>query len=252
LVVKVAAHRGLSWEFPENTLPAFEAAVAAGADLVELDFHSTCDGMLVCAHDETLGRCLGGRRPDLVGRKITELRCEQLGTVDLGVWRHERFAGTRMPMLREVLEQFARRRPVLLIEQKTGTVDQLLEELDRVQMAGRVIVQSFGWQFLKELHGRRPEIVLAALGSGPITPEKVAEMKGMGAAAAHWQDTGVCSEAVGRLHAEGLEVWVWTVDSEMAFRGAAAMGIDAITTDRCDFARKVIGGLVQRQTVGGV
>jgi glycerophosphoryl diester phosphodiesterase len=47
----VIAHRGASWELPENTLPAFERAIAIGADFIELDVHADVDGRLVVTHD---------------------------------------------------------------------------------------------------------------------------------------------------------------------------------------------------------
>ena len=51
----VIAHRGASWEYPENTLPAFERAIELGADFVELDVHATRDGSLVVCHDPPRG-----------------------------------------------------------------------------------------------------------------------------------------------------------------------------------------------------
>ena len=51
----VIAHRGASWDEAENTLPAFERAIAVGADFVELDVHATADGALVVTHDRPRG-----------------------------------------------------------------------------------------------------------------------------------------------------------------------------------------------------
>lgn len=51
----VIAHRGASWEYPENTLPAFERAIELGADFVELDVHAAADGSLVVCHDAPRG-----------------------------------------------------------------------------------------------------------------------------------------------------------------------------------------------------
>ena len=51
----VIAHRGASWDLPENTLPAFERAIAVGADFVELDVHAVADGTLVVCHDPPRG-----------------------------------------------------------------------------------------------------------------------------------------------------------------------------------------------------
>ncbi|HET9461203.1 MAG TPA: glycerophosphodiester phosphodiesterase [Gaiellaceae bacterium] len=51
----VIAHRGASWDLPENTLPAFERAIQLGADYVELDVHASPDGSLVVCHDHPRG-----------------------------------------------------------------------------------------------------------------------------------------------------------------------------------------------------
>ena len=51
----VIAHRGASWELPENTLPAFERAIEVGADYVEFDVHAAHDGSLVVCHDRPRG-----------------------------------------------------------------------------------------------------------------------------------------------------------------------------------------------------
>ena len=65
--VEITAHRGDSSEAPENTIPAFEAAIESGADWIELDVGVTKDGVLVVLHDEDLKRVAGD------SRKIGEL-----------------------------------------------------------------------------------------------------------------------------------------------------------------------------------
>ena len=50
------AHRGASWDLPENTLPAFERAIEVGSDFIELDVHADPDGRLVVTHDPPRGR----------------------------------------------------------------------------------------------------------------------------------------------------------------------------------------------------
>jgi len=54
-VALVIAHRGASWDLPENTLPAFERAIEVGVDHVEFDVHAARDGALVVSHDPPLG-----------------------------------------------------------------------------------------------------------------------------------------------------------------------------------------------------
>ena len=52
----VTAHRGSSGEFPENTIPAFQDALKAGADRIQLDLLRSKDGQLDVIHDTTTGR----------------------------------------------------------------------------------------------------------------------------------------------------------------------------------------------------
>ena len=81
----VIAHRGASWELPENTLPAFERAIELGADFVELDVHAAYDGSLVVCHDPPRGGELRLEEAVEVLRGRIGIMCE-LKTP----WRHRR------------------------------------------------------------------------------------------------------------------------------------------------------------------
>jgi glycerophosphoryl diester phosphodiesterase len=111
----VIAHRGASAEAPENTLPAFEAAVQRGADAFELDVRLTADGAPVVIHDDTLDRTTD--RTGLVrSHTLAELRSVDAGakfTSDRGRTHPYRGGDVRIPTLGEVLWAFPRL-PVLL------------------------------------------------------------------------------------------------------------------------------------------
>src|SRR5512143_223381 len=94
----VFAHRGASKMAPENTLPAFEAAVRSGADGVELDVQYSSDGQLVVIHDLTLEALTDG-----TGR-VTAHTLRELRALDAGYHFSPEFAGTRIPVLDEVLD----------------------------------------------------------------------------------------------------------------------------------------------------
>lgn len=101
----VQAHRGVSTEFPENTMPAFEAAYRQGYPIIELDPKFTADGECVVFHDKTVNRTC--RNPD--GSAIeeplvaSELTLAQLQSYDAGLFMGEQFRGTKVPLLSEVL-----------------------------------------------------------------------------------------------------------------------------------------------------
>ena len=80
----VVAHRGLRVEFPENTLVGFEAALAAGVDVVEIDVAESVDGVLFCMHDTTLDRTTDAAVLFGAGRLAAELTIGELRWLDAG------------------------------------------------------------------------------------------------------------------------------------------------------------------------
>ena len=98
---RLCAHRGFSAVAPENTLPAFGAAVALGADEIEFDLWSTSDGVIVSCHDSKLDRVSTGEG------KIFEHTYAELLELDFGIKYGEKFAGLKIATFEEILEQFA-------------------------------------------------------------------------------------------------------------------------------------------------
>jgi glycerophosphoryl diester phosphodiesterase len=94
------AHRGAPAVAPEHTIPAYEAAIAAGADALELDVHLSADDQLVVIHDARLERTTDGRG------LVREYTTRQLKRLDAGGWFGRRFRGQRIQTLSEVLERF--------------------------------------------------------------------------------------------------------------------------------------------------
>jgi glycerophosphoryl diester phosphodiesterase len=94
----IAAHRGYSVAAPENTMPAFEAAYRAGADAIEFDMQVTRDSHIVIIHDKTVSRTTNGKG------KITDLTLSQIEKLDAGSRFSQRFRGTKIPTLFEVLD----------------------------------------------------------------------------------------------------------------------------------------------------
>src|SRR5690625_1023085 len=96
--VAVIAHRGAQDGAPENTLPAFLRAVEVGSDGIETDVRVTKDGDLVLIHDETVDRTTNATGP------VHSFTTEELRLLDAGSWFHREFTGTRVPLLRALLE----------------------------------------------------------------------------------------------------------------------------------------------------
>lgn len=94
----LCAHRGAMDTHPENTLPAFRAAIEAGAHMIELDVCLTKDNQMVIMHDATVDRTTNGK-----GRVI-DLTLEEIRKLDAGSWKSNEFAGVKVPVLEEVLD----------------------------------------------------------------------------------------------------------------------------------------------------
>ena len=111
--VYVAAHRGWSTLYPENTALAFKKAIEIGVDQIETDVRITLDGELVCIHDATVDRTTNGKG------KVCEKTLAELKTLDAGSWKGAEFAGEKIPTFVEFLELMATRPDVrLLLELK--------------------------------------------------------------------------------------------------------------------------------------
>lgn len=95
---RLCAHRGLSHACPENTLPAFAAAVALGVDEIEFDLWLSRDGVPVVCHDPKLDRTTDGEGV------VTTMTWDEIRAMDAGVQTGELWSGIRVPRVEEVLD----------------------------------------------------------------------------------------------------------------------------------------------------
>ena len=227
----VVAHRGASDEFPENTLPAFAEAVRVGAAIVELDFHQTKDGVLVCLHDATLDRTTDARAV-FGGEKlaVAARSAEELARLDAGRWKHARFAGTRIPTLAEALDVI-QPRAITMIEHKAGRAEDLVELLRSKNLIERVLVQSFDWDWLATLHVLEPRIAIAALCGDPVTDARLDDVARTGAEILHWDHRRLRVEDVAHMRERKFLVCTYTIDADVALVGAPSLGLDLVTTN---------------------
>ena len=243
----VVAHRGASGRFPENTMPAFRAALETGAALVETDFHESKDGVLFCMHDKTLDRTTNAGA--VLGRKriaSRSLTMAELARLDAGAWKDARFAGTRIPTLVEALDLIGPR-AIPMIEHKQGSAAKLVHLLREKQLLDRAVVMSFDWGWLEEVHRLEQRVFIAALGKDAITAEHYARLHGTGACMVHWRLTDLRIEDVQELRDAGYMTCAYTVDSDAGMIGGATLGLDGITTNRPGRLRELVRqGVVKR------
>lgn len=228
----IIAHRGASADFPENTLPAFVAGAEAGADLVELDYRHSADGLPIVLHDDTLDRTTDARQA-FGGEKlpIASWRFDELERLDAGRWFAPHFAGTRLPTLEQSLAAI-QPRSVTLIERKAGDAETCIELLRKLGLLETVVVQAFDWSYLRDFHRLAPETPLVALGDKELTAAKLAEAQALGVLGVAWSAKTLTAAEIAAAHERGLKIWCYTVDDPDRARELAAGGIDGVITNR--------------------
>ena len=219
----VIAHRGASGERPENTLPAYELALAQHADMIEIDLHRTRDAAVVITHDEQLAG-LGGRG------EIADASLADVRALDAG-------AGERVPTLDEVLDRFGPR-IAFNLELKVGTRGAYpgleAEALDAVVRRGilaRTLFSSFDDRVLARLRELSREARIALLLSPSSASLPLERARRLGAEAINpWRGLAR-RELVEAAHADALAVYVYTVDEIPEMQRLLALGVDGLFTN---------------------
>ena len=221
----VIAHRGDSHRAPENTLPALELAIDAGADWVELDIQATRDGRLILFQDLTLARVSSSVR------RVRKTPYERLARVDVGLHKSPKFRGTTIPLLEEALAVAAGRVGLLLdVKRPGGNLDLFGHELVRcVRDSGcQVVIQSLNADYLRRLkqrYGEFPTSLLARRRMGALKRARSA-----GVDILHIYFRAASRRLVGAAHQAGLQVFAYTVKTPGRALRLAAKGVDGMTT----------------------
>jgi len=227
----VVAHRGASAAFPENTEVAFRAAARAGAPMVEFDVFQSKDGVWVCMHDRTLDRTTdAASRLGRAGVRVDELTFAQLRELDAGGWFGEGYRGARIPTLEEALAAIAPAMP--MIEHKAGDPQALVAELRRLDVVDDVLVQSFHWDWLEQVHAIEPRLLLGALSGDAPTEARLTDLERTGARIVHWGHHRMTAAAARWVLGSGRLLCVYTVDDDDEFRRCLELGCQMITTNR--------------------
>ncbi len=234
---QIIAHRGASFDAPENTLAALRLGYEQGADACELDCHLSKDGHVVVSHDASTKRATGHDAP-IVTQTLAELRA-----LDAGSWKGARWAGEKIPTLAEALAIVPDGKQ-LFIEVKCGP--EILPALQRdIAASGRphaqLVIISFNFAVVQQARALLPLIDAYFLASykrdkefnyprleNLIAKAKSAGLTGLDLA---WRFP-IDAATVAALREADLKLQVWTVDDPAVARRLAAAGVTGITTNR--------------------
>ncbi|HEY1336897.1 MAG TPA: glycerophosphodiester phosphodiesterase [Bryobacteraceae bacterium] len=245
--VLVHGHRGARAMRPENTMPAFEYAIAQGVDALEMDMAVTKDNVIVISHDPILEPpvCTGPRAK----AAIRELTLAEVRQWDCGAVRNPRFLnqqtvpGARIPTLDDVFQLATRGNFDYNIETKSFP-DQpqytpppeefarmVLEKIRQHRLEKRVILQSFDFRTLVAMRKLAPEIRLSALTETDSRAFEAIAKEAANAEIVSPEFHLVTREKVAAAHAAGVKVVPWTANTPGDWEKLVAAGVDAIITD---------------------
>ena len=260
-------HRGARGLAPENTLPAFAAALSIGVTTLELDVGVTRDGIVAVHHDRALnpdiargpdGRWLEQRGPAIHSLSYAELARYDLGRLKPGSDYARPFAaqrpveGAHAPKLAEVfaLARKAGNQTVRFnIETKLSPqapeetlppadfARAVVAEIRKAGVAARSSIQSFDWRTLAVVQAEAPDIATVYLSGQkfPDAPKKVGQSGGR-----IWSPNfnALDAAAFREARALGLQVIVWTVNEPAQIAAMLELGVDGIISDRPDLVRE--------------
>lgn len=247
-VPRVVAHRGDSAHAPENTRAAFDLAVQAGADGIELDLQISRDGELFCYHDDHL-RKIGQGDAGVARRTGVEL-----DAMDSGVWFAPAFAGVEIPRLEPVLRAYAPRLE-LLLEVKPGagrrararawrTARDTLRLAERLGFLDRVMLLSFLPHVLRRARAHFPGARTVLNLAKPPTLSR-ARSDDHVALHAFSVDINRHNAAFARQAREwGVPVYAYTCNTRAQLEKALRLGCELVMSDDPRWARETLLELV--------
>jgi glycerophosphoryl diester phosphodiesterase len=257
--VLVIAHQGGDGLRPSNTMAAFEHAAELGADVLEMDIHSTADGVLVTIHDETVDRTTDG-----TGR-VQDFTFEELQELDAGYnWptlpgaqveiegNPYRGEGIAIPSLQEIFQAFPDKRMNIEIKQREPSIVQPFCDLLReYEMTNQVLVASFHEVTINEFRETCPEVPTSGVES-EITVFFALNAIGLDGAYIPGAFAFQVPEYSGDLHVvtadfvsgasdHNIEVHPWTINTREDMERLLETGVQGMITDYPDVLLELLG-----------
>ena len=239
---EITAHRGASYDAPENTLEAFKLAWEKGADYIEGDFFLTKDGKVVCFHDKHTGR-LSTKKLDVEQSNWSDLK-----NLDVGIKKGKKWRGVKMPLLDDVLKTIPKDKGIFLEIKSDEKIVPLIKEIvfkskvplnnitiicfnENVLLKCKEIMPNIKTQWLVNLKKRNYTI------DDLINKLKKLKVSSIGTSC---YLPLITKENVAIMKNEGFNWNVWTVNRANDAEKISKAGVDYITTDRPEFIRKTV------------
>lgn len=224
-MTKYFGHRGYSGNYPENTMLAFQKAMEAGADGIELDVQFSKDGRLVIIHDETLDRTTTGKG------WVRDYTLEELKSLDASFKFTGQYGVNQIPTLCEVLDYMKDKDAVTNIELKTGVFEYegieeaVLNCVRKHNLSDKVIISSFNHYSILRMRKLAPELKCGLLTDcWLINAGKY--VHDLDVPCYHPAFRNLTPEITKEIKQYGLEINTWTVNTLEDFKNLESLGVD--------------------------
>lgn len=230
----VIGHRGYPAKYPENTLAAFEAAMEAGAIMIELDVMLSRDRKVVVIHDATLDRTTNGKG------NVADFTLAELKQLDAGSWLDAQFADQQIPELSEVLD-LINSRAYVNIEIKSNAYEthhpldaiekQVVDLLRQKNLLDTGMISSFDVNILEQIAFMKNTPVTAFISKKPADKNTVNMCTRLKVFSWHPDQRIVTRNQVEQMHAAGIKVFPYKVDFPDDFARMRDMQVDGVITN---------------------
>jgi len=232
------AHRGASYDAPENTLAAVKLAWDKNADAVEIDVHLSKDNRIMVIHDKDTKRTSGEK---LV---VKNTNSDELRKMDVGGFKGSDFMGEKIPFLEEVVETIPAGKK-LFIEIKCGTeVLPFLKDLvEKSSKKEQLIIIGFDFEVVEKAKNLIPNVPVYWLHVnvvGEYDKKWIEKAKQAGLDGLNFRFKGITSGYAKAVHKAGLKIFTWTVDDPKEAKRLIELGIDGIATNRPEWLKNQV------------
>ena len=217
------AHRGASQYFPENTLSAFYAGIAMGANGIETDIRKTKDNVLVLFHDKNISRVTDGQGSS------EDYTYDEL--MKLLVYNPEKDRTDKIVAFGDFLKYFGFRDLTFAVELKQDQVEkETIDMLEAFNMREKTVLTSFSYERIRNARAYNPGYRVGLL-YGEEEPDPAGKLKAIGGEELCPSAQSLTRESVERYHAMGFSVRAWGVYTEALMEHVCACGVDGMTVN---------------------
>ncbi len=238
----IIAHRGESFDAPENTLASINLAWQRDAEAVEIDIHLSKDNNVVVIHDANT------KRTAEKNKKISQQTLAELKILDAGSWKNKKWKDEKIPTLKEVLATVPQNKKIVIeIKSNKNILPYLKRDIDNSNLkTEQVEFISFDYSTITEVKKRFPKHIALYLADldytwytkiiSPSVNQLIAKVKSANLDGLDvWAGKLLTKEFADKVKSAGLLLYVWTVDNLDHAKNLIDLGVDGITTNRAEW-----------------